>query len=104
MAKLLRALSPIVLSGFAVIPQYIIISIGEFFVGIVGIQLLISLAPSKLKFYVYIDWYLMLGFANLIIIIVSQVSDWVVLQSQIAVLATTVMTSFFLLIVMVCRL
>lgn len=85
-------------------PQYMIIAVGEFMLGIVGIQQLITKTPHKLRFYVYIDWYLMLGFANILIIMVSQVQKWIALHQQVTVLSSMVLTSFGLLILMACRL
>lgn len=95
--------SPFNQSGLLVLPQFILLTIGEFFVGVCGLRFLISAAPHKMQYYVYMDWYLMLGFSNLFIIVVNQLPWAFVLHDQMSYLVMIVVTSYCFLICMVMR-
>lgn len=102
-AKVLQALLPITISGIEPIVQYLIIPAGEFLLGIVGLQQILAMAPVKLRFLVHLDWYLMLGFSNLLIVTVSQWDLLPLMYHQMSTLCLIVMMSFLLIIWMVAR-
>ncbi|XP_022110744.1 solute carrier family 15 member 1-like isoform X2 [Acanthaster planci] len=60
-------------SMFLQIPQYIIITIGEIFFSITGLEFSYSQAPASLKSCVQAAWLLTVAFGNLIVIIVAEV-------------------------------
>lgn len=101
--KVLYMQPPLTISGWAPLGQYIACSIGEFLLGVVGLKYLIEHAPPRMQYFVFMDWYLMLGFANFVILTISQMPSLVVYHAQYSILTLIVGTCFFFIIVMASR-
>lgn len=99
--KLLYVQPPLTRSALAVIPQIVLGTIGELLVGVVGLQYVIGTAPPKMRYYIYMDWYLMQGFANLFIIIVNMFID--LLHTQLSYLTLVVGGCYGFLLAMSAR-
>lgn len=100
--KLLHALRPVTVSGLVPLAHYLLIPFGEFLLGIVGLQQLLALAPEKMRYHVYVDWYLVLGCANLVILIVAQIG-LPLMFVQLNRLNIIVLFSFIFMLLMVAR-
>lgn len=99
--KLLHVKPPLKLSALAVIPQIVLSTIGELLVGVVGLQYVIGTAPHKMHYYIYMDWYLMQGFANSVIIIVNMFVE--LLHTQLSYLTLVVGGCYGFILVMSAR-
>lgn len=101
--KVLYVQPPLTMSGWAPLPQYIACTVGEFLLGVVGLQYLIKNAPHRMQYFVFMDWYLMLSCANYAILMISQLPSLLVYHSQYSVLTLIVGTCFFFIMVMASR-
>lgn len=102
MVKIIGALRPITVSGLVPLAQYLLMPFGEFLLGILGLQTLVAMAPRRLKFSVHVDWFLILGFANLTILLVTQLG-LPVLYKQVNTLSLVVLVSFMFMLLMALR-
>lgn len=101
--KVLSVQPPFQQSKFAPIFQYSISALGELLLGVIGLQYLIRHAPHKMQYFVFLDWYLMLGFSNIAIVVVSQLPWLLVFHGQLSYLTLIVGTSFCFLLAMATR-
>lgn len=93
---------PLHVSYTELLPQYILVTLGEYMVGVVGLRYFIGVIPPKMQYFVYMDWYLVLGFANLVIV-AANLMPWVLLHSQLSYLTMIAGASCCFLIVMASR-
>lgn len=93
---------PITISGWVPVSQFVILSFGEFLLGVVGLQALVAMAPERLRYHVQVDWFFLLGLSNLVILVVSQIG-LPLIYTQMNQLSGIVGGSFVLLVVMAAR-
>lgn len=93
---------PLLVSYTELLPQFILVTFGEFLVGVIGLQYFVSVVPDKMQYHVYMDWYLVLGFSNLVII-AATLMPWVLLHAQLSYLTMIAGASACFLIVMASR-
>lgn len=78
-----------------VLPQFIVMTIGELMFGMMGCQFFVDETPQKLKYHTMLDWYWALAMSNMVILIVIHCGFVITFFFQVYWLSVIVLVGFF---------